>query len=106
MAIVPMRQTVVVSPLTGRDPDYGDPVYGEDYTLKCRFDEGARLVRNQHGEEVVSTGAFLFDKLAVIGISDRLTFTNELGTVTTYDPITISVIRDFSGRPILTEVNV
>ncbi|MNN29670.1 hypothetical protein D3C81_1432830 [compost metagenome] len=106
MAFIPLKQTVTISPFTGLDPDYNEPQYGEDYALKCRFDEGIRLVRNQHGEEVVSTGAFLFDKLAAIGISDLITFTNELGTETTYDPLAIAVIRDFSGRPLLTEVSV
>ncbi|MEJ9160876.1 hypothetical protein [Paenibacillus graminis] len=106
MALIPLKQTAVISPFIGLDPDYNEPSYGDDYELRCRFDEEAKLVRNQHGEEVVSSGAFLFDKLAAITLSDKLTFTNELGTETTYDPITIAVIRDFSGRPILTEVSV
>lgn len=106
MAFIPMHQTAVISPFTGNDPDYNEPQYGADYTLACRFDEGVKLVRNRNGEEVVSVGAFLFDRLADISINDLLTFTNELGTETTYDPLTISVIRDFSGRPILTEVSV
>lgn len=106
MALIPLKQTAVISPFAGLDPDYNEPSYGDDYELRCRFDEEAKLVRNQRGEEVVSSGAFLFDKLAAISISDKLTFTNELGTVTTYDPITIAVIRDFTGRPILTEVSV
>lgn len=106
MAIIPLSQTAIISPFAGLDPDYNEPSFGEDYALPCRFDEEAKLVRNQRGEEVVSSGAFLFDKLAAITISDKLTFTNELGAETTYDPITIAVIRDFSGRPILTEVSV
>lgn len=106
MAFIPLRQIAVISPFVGLDPDYNEPSYGEDYALPCRFDEEAKLIRNQRGEEVVSSGAFLFDKLAAITISDRLTFTNELGVETTYDPITIAVIRYFGGRPILTEVSV
>lgn len=106
MALIPLRQTVIVKPFTGRDPDYGTPSYGDVYPLKCRFDEGIRLVRNQRGEEVVSVGTFYFDKLAGVGINDVLTYTNELGVETTYDPLAIAPIRDFGGRAILTEVSV
>ncbi|WP_159081883.1 hypothetical protein [Paenibacillus sp. CAA11] len=101
-----MRQQVVLSPYVGSDPDYGDPIYGPDIVLKCRFDEGVKLVRNQRGEEVVSNGSFLFNKLVSVGFDDKLTFTNELGTVTTYKPLSIGVIRDIVGKPLLTEVDV
>ncbi|MNV37911.1 hypothetical protein D3C71_1294450 [compost metagenome] len=106
MAIIPLKQTVIHEKLSGTDPDYGDPIYSAPITLSCRFQEGAKLVRNQRGEEVVSMGAFYFDKLANIGFNDTLTHTNELGAVTTYTPIAISVKRAINGKPILTEVSV
>lgn len=103
---VPLKQTVIVTKLIGTDPDYGDPVYGPPTPLKCRFQEGGKLVRNQRGEEVVSVGTFYFDRLADIKFGDRLLFTNELGTESTYTPIAISVKRALNGKPALTEVNV
>jgi hypothetical protein len=106
MAIIPMKQNVTISPFTGVDEDYGTPAYGENYDVKCRFQESVKLVRNQHGNEVVSIGIFFFDRLAAISINDLLTHTNELGAETTYSLLSISVRRDIGGKPLLTEVHV
>lgn len=104
MAIIPLRQTVVISPFLGNDPDYNEPIYGEDYEAKCRFSEGVKLVRNGRGEEVASVGSFLFDKLPRISISDKFTYTDENDRTITYTPISYSVKRWFGGKPALTEV--
>ncbi|GAA0840471.1 hypothetical protein GCM10008915_36030 [Bifidobacterium pullorum subsp. gallinarum] len=106
MPIIPLKQTAMHAKLIGTDPDYGDPIYADPVALKCRFQEGAKLVRDRHGDEVVSVGTFLFNKIVEIGFSDTLTFTNELGTVRTHTPIAIGVKRDVSGKPLFTEVNV
>lgn len=106
MAIIPLRQTVVISPYLGYDPDYNETIYGPDYEAKCRFSEGVKLVRNGRGEEVASVGSFLFDKLPRISISDKFTYTDENDRTITYTPISISVKRWFGGKPALTEVHV
>ncbi|WP_018755198.1 hypothetical protein [Paenibacillus terrigena] len=106
MAIIPLKQAVVVEPFAGTDPDWNELVYGTPYYEDCRFQEAAKLVRNQRGDEVVSVGTFIFDKLPIISINDRLTYTNENGTVRTYTPIAISVRRALNGKPLLTEVDV
>jgi hypothetical protein len=101
-----LKQQVVITPAGGFDPDYNTPIPGTPYTLKCRFQEGVKLVRNQYGDEVVSVGTFYFDKLADISLSDTFTYTNELAAETTYTPLAISVKRALNGKPLLTEVNV
>ncbi|WP_153979255.1 hypothetical protein [Paenibacillus xylanilyticus] len=106
MPAMPLRQTVIVSPFLSYDPDYNEPSYGDDYALKCRFSEEVKLVRNQRGEEVASVGAFFFDRLPSLNISDRLTYTDENMRTTSYTPIAISVKRALNGKPILTEVHV
>lgn len=106
MAIVPLKQTVIVSPFLGNDDDYNEPIYGKDYPMKCRFQESFKLVRNIRGEEVTSVGTFIFDKLPRIGINDQLTITNENDVVLTYTPIAISVKRAINGKPLITEVSV
>lgn len=63
-------------------------------------------MRNQYGAEVVSVGTFYFDKFADIALDSKLTYTNEFGDATTYDPLTIGIKRMLSGRAVLTEVNV
>lgn len=106
MAIIPLKQTVKIKPFLGNDPDWNEPQYGDEYPMKCRFQEGVKLVRNRHGEEVATVGTFYFDKLPQISLDDEFTFTNENGTVMTYTPIAISVKRALNGKPLLTEVNV
>ncbi|CAH1194615.1 hypothetical protein PAECIP111892_01766 [Paenibacillus auburnensis] len=106
MALIPLNQTVTITPPGGFDPDYNTPIPGVPYALKCRFSEGVKLVRNQYGAEVVSVGTFYFDKLADISLNDSLTYTNELSAETTYTPIAISVKRALNGKPLITEVDV
>lgn len=103
---VPLKQTVIHEKLIGTDNDYGDPIYAAPLTLKCRFQEGGKLVRNQQGDEVVSVGTFFFDRIVDIGFGDKLTYTNELDAVTSYEPIAISVKRWINGKPVLMEVDV
>lgn len=106
MALIPLRQTVVITPLGGYDPDYNEPIPGTPYMLKCRFQEGVKLVRNRYGQEVASIGTFYFDKLTPIKLSDKITYVNENEDSNTYDPISIGVKRSLGGKPLLTEVNV
>lgn len=106
MPIIPLKQTVIITPLTGYDPDYNEPIYGTPYSAKCRFSEGMRLVRNQRGEEVVSVGTFYFDRLPEISISDTFTYTDENMRTITYTPLAIAVKRAINGKPLLTEVSV
>lgn len=106
MALIPLRQTVTITPADGFDPDYNTPIPGDPYTLRCRFQEGVKLVRNQYGAEVISVGTFYFDGLADIALDAKLTYTNEISAETTYTPLAISVKRALNGKPLITEVNV
>lgn len=106
MSIVPLKQTVIHTPTIGTDPDWNTPIIGDPVPVKCRFQEGAKLVRNAQGDEVVSVGTFYFDRLFAIKLADTLTYTDEVGRVATYTPIAISVKRHISGKPILTVVDV
>ncbi|WP_407052722.1 hypothetical protein [Paenibacillus dendritiformis] len=106
MAIIPLKQTVLVASFLGNDPDYNEPKHDVPVPMKCRFQEGVKLVRNRHGQEVASVGSFYFDRLPRITIDDKLTYTNEHGAETTYTPIAISVKRALNGKPLLTEVSV
>lgn len=106
MAIIPLRQTVLVAQYKGHDPDYNEPQYNIPIPMKCRFQESVKLVRNRHGQEVASVGAFLFDRFPQITIDDTFTYTNEHGTETTYTPIAIIIKRGLNGKPLITEVHV
>lgn len=108
MAVIAMRQTITVTRGGGLD-DWGNPLPGEQLTLKCRIDEGSqvrqyRSAGTTDSEVVVATARILLDKLADISETDTISFTNELGQTIERKPKEINVKRNVSGKPMLTEV--
>lgn len=88
MAIIPLKQRVVVTPVLRDDEGnpitdrWDRPITGEPFTLKCRFSQGTKLVRSATGsggvhgtigQEVVSLGEFIFDKHPNLTYDDKLT---------------------------------
>lgn len=109
MAIIPLRQEITV---TRTEPDPGD-IWGGGgtpvtFTLKCRVVEGSYITTDvnakQVGGTIVATAKILLDNLVDIRYGDEIAFTNELGNTIRRKPLKISVLRDFSGKPLLTEV--
>jgi hypothetical protein len=114
MALIPMKQTVTITPASTLN-EWGEMTTGTPYTIKCRVDEGTKLVRGMtnsggvHGttaEEVVSTARIYFDKIVNISTDDVISFTDEIGNVKTYTPISVEIKRGLSGKALLTVVNV
>jgi len=113
MAVIPFKQTVI---RVRKEGDEWEGTQTDDRVeLKCRVDEGTKLVRSLSGSngvqnntasEVVSIADIYFDKLADIRLTDVLEYTNELGITRTYPPLTIEIKRSISGKPILTVVSV
>ncbi|NGQ95497.1 hypothetical protein G3578_10065 [Brevibacillus sp. SYP-B805] len=114
MSLIPLKQTVTITPASGTD-EWDRPIAGTPYTLRCRVQEGTKLVRSMsagsgvHGaqsQEVVSVAQIYFDKSPNIGMNDTITFTDENGNVRTYTPISIEIKRGLNGKALLTVVNV
>ena len=103
MAIVPLKQTAIIHKPGGKD-DWGRDLPGETIVLKCRADERTEVVKNQLGEEVVSSVQLMFDKLPDISYDDTIEFTNELGVTVKRKPVNIEPIRAINGKPMLTAV--
>lgn len=99
-----MKQTVTIT--SAGSGDAWDSAPRPPYTLQCRIQEGVRLVRNIHGQEVASAAQIYFDKLADITLSDSIAYEDENGLTRKYAPISIEVKRSISGAPLLTVVNV
>ena len=114
MAILPLKQTVTIT-RKGAEDEWGDSTT-ETFSLKCRVDEEAKLVRRTSTsgggatqistEQVVTAATITFDKLADIRHDDEIRFTDELGRLRIYKPLNIEVVRNIAGKPILTEVSV
>jgi hypothetical protein len=115
-----MKQTVTITPAVLDEngvpitDEYDRPITGTPYTVKCAVNEGTKLTRSQSSsggvngigaQEVVSVAQIFFDKKTNVSMFDTITFTDELGNVRVYKPISIEVKR-LNGKRILTVVNV
>lgn len=104
MALLPLKQTVTIK-RKGETDRWGNEITPPVVkSMKCRVDEGSKLVQNQLGEEVVSGMEITFDKLADVKYTDTIEYTNELGETITRTPIRIEVVRMINGKPALTAV--
>ncbi len=105
-----MRQTITVKRLTDELDRWGNPAAESDeYTLKCRVDEGSYVVKTQtngvvKSEEAVATARILIDRLAAVRYSDVISYTNELGETIEKRPMKIHPKRHIDGKALLTEV--
>lgn len=103
MAIIPLKQTIKVERI-GVVDEWGQGGTTTTTTLKARIDESSKLVRNQSGVEVMGKAQILLAKLADINYDDYISYADELGRTVRQKPISIAVIRNIAGKPLLTEV--
>ena len=66
------KQTVTIAPRTAVD-SYGQPTYGAAVSYRVRVEGKRRLVRDDQGNEVVSTHAVYFALAPAVGAHDRIT---------------------------------
>ncbi|OYD08543.1 hypothetical protein [Paludifilum halophilum] len=105
MAVIPLKQKVTVTK-PGELDEWGEITPGESFEHKCRIDEGSDLVRDENGQEVVSSARILIEGLVDVGYDDDVSYTNEIGQTYKEKPIRIRVLRGPSGKPWFTEVRV
>lgn len=104
MALLPLKQTVILK-RKGEVDRWGNEITPPvEKPMKCRIDEGSKVVQNSLGEEVVAGMEITFDKLADIQYTDTLEYTNELGKTIVRNPIRVEVVRAINGKPLLTVV--
>jgi hypothetical protein len=103
MALVPLKQTVIVTKAAGSN-GWGRPSAGGTVTYKVRAVEETRIVKNQAGKEALTTARIIFDKLPDLSYDDAITYTNELGVTIERSPMKIEVKRGLNGKPLITEV--
>lgn len=87
------------------DP-YGNRPTIAEVTIRCKIEESSKLVKNQQGEEVVSTTQFLFPGRIGIAYYDEVKWTDAAGTELQRSPIAVELFRDGIGAPMLLMVSV
>lgn len=108
MALVPMKQEIRVV-RGGELDEWGNPLPDDEFTHKCRVDEGTFLIEyrassNVTSREVVAKVRILLDKLVDIRFDDVISYTNELDETVKGKPKKINVKRHINGKPLMTEV--
>ncbi|MFA4885447.1 MAG: hypothetical protein WC601_06705 [Desulfotomaculaceae bacterium] len=101
--MIPLNQTIKIKKASSVD-EWGQTIPGQAITYKCRLDQNSELVRDGDGKEVVSKAQILLKGLVKVAYTDTVEFTDEAGNIYAHPPLTISVIRDFTGKPLFTKV--
>jgi len=84
---------------------YGKVVESDPYLIKCRATESFQMVKNNAGEEVVSSIQFWFSNEVDIDV-DTLTKRRIVYNGKSYTPISVRNRRDTYGEPIFKVVSV
>lgn len=106
MAIIPLKQTVIVRKWTdGSHDGWGEGGFGKPIEYKVRATEKVEIVTNQLGEEVTASVKLLFDKLPDIKYEDEITYINELNVKIMRTPLSIKPIRMVNGKTTLTAIH-
>lgn len=111
MAIIPLKQTVTIKHATGATDRFNRPDYGSPVSLKCRFQESAKLVRTRSmgmttSAEAVSSAQITLGGFVSITMDDEISFTDEAGKTQSYKPLSVEVKRGLNGKALLTIVYV
>lgn len=86
------------------DPHGNRPTLAE-VILPCRIDETSKIVKNQQGEEVVSTTQFSFPGRFSVAYYDELNWKDSNGVEATKSPVAVDLTRDIIGAPRLLVVS-
>ena len=103
MALIPLKQTVTITP-PGVTDEWGNSVAGAPYTLKARVDEYVKEVVNAAGDEVLAGFEITFNKIPDITYDHTIEYTDELGVTIKRKPIRIERVRMPNGKATLTAV--
>lgn len=101
--MIPINHKVVWTPSLGLDV-WGDPKPSEPVELGCNVRSETKVVKNQNGEESVSTMQILFIGLQSVKVGDQFTFVEANGDVLEMSPIDVKFMRDLDGSVAYTRV--
>lgn len=101
--MIPINHTVTWTPSLGLDV-WGDPKPSEPVELECNVRSETKMVKNQQGQEVVSTLQVLFIGLVSVKYADSFTFVEANGEVLEMTPLNVKFMRDLDGSVEFTKV--
>jgi hypothetical protein len=108
MAIIPLRQSITITPaMPGGLTEFDTPEMGQPAKKKCRYQETITLVSSMvDGQQVVSKATIFFDGFEAIDEHTKLEYTREDGATLIHTPLSVAVKRHINGKALLTVVYV
>lgn len=103
MALIPLKDTVTITK-PGAIDEFGDSTPGQSFTYACRIEEGTKRTLDKQGSEVISATQILIEGAVDVGYDDIVTWTDSVGNQWSKKPLRIFVVKDFSSKPLFTEV--
>lgn len=100
--MIPTKDKLIVEK-SGELDDWGRPTGTEIEEYSCRIDYKTEIVKNERGEEKVSRATILVKGFALITTEDTLKWSDGYGDNET-TAISVSPIKDFSGKTLFTKV--
>lgn len=100
--MIPTNDTVTVSKVGGLD-DWGRPIETSSVQLECRVDYRTEVVKTDNGEDAVSKAQIMIKGVALVTTDDTVSWTDAYGTHTA-NPLSVSPLKDLSGKVIFTKV--
>lgn len=79
------------------DP-YGKRLTLTEVEIRCRIDETSKVVKDQQGEEVISSTQFYFPGSINVAYWDELQWTDAGGATVSKTPIAVELFRDGVGN--------
>lgn len=104
MALIPLNQKITITKNNGTD-SWGKPIPGTPFIYDCRYEEGTQKVIDNNGNEVLSSATVYMEGLIDVNYADKISFTNELLTTINNYPLSIKILRSFSGEPLFTVIS-
>ncbi|MFD2330664.1 hypothetical protein ACFSR7_15535 [Cohnella sp. GCM10020058] len=102
----PDRATVIRKSTDPDDIDpFGNVPDGDTVTMPCRIDETSKVVKDSRGQEVVSSVQLYFPAWATVPHTDEVEYKTGAGVLARRSPISVELLRNNIGMPMILAVN-
>lgn len=100
--MIPTKDEITIV-MAGTLDDWARPTGTTEHIVKCRIDYISKLVKDAHGNEVISKAVILIKGAVLVTVKDTIRWVDVFGEHIE-KPISVSPIKDLSGKVLFTKV--
>jgi hypothetical protein len=101
--MIPTPHSITIIKSNGLDA-WGEPIAGEAIEIQGNLRSQTKVIRNNNGEEVVSSYTILFIGFVDVKHDDKVQFVEPNGEVKEIAPINVKFMRDLDGSVAFTRI--